>query len=221
MHSLERYSGAKRRIVRPKFCCVSDREVCAIASSSRSDCGVIRRSNPPIRSDFLSAKLSSVSTNDIRIISAPRQRSQTPINSFVRQQTVRPLEPVLSPYGYKKAASGVPDAAGRNAIPNLLECDIHPGPGHTEVFLRSIHEIPAEITDPADMRCKANFQAAADLAQRLRLATCMTNRLESVESFSRFSNEPVDWPLAAAKDRAASTKNVWRKARAVDRITQR
>src|SRR5438094_9837376 len=69
MHSFERYSGANRRIVRPKFCVVSVREVCAIASSSRSDVGAMRRSKRSVSSDFLKARLSNVPTNDIIIIS--------------------------------------------------------------------------------------------------------------------------------------------------------
>src|SRR5438094_8721223 len=79
MHSLERYRGANRRIVRPKFCSVSAREVCAIASNSRSDFGAIRCSNRLTSSDFFRARLSRVSTNGITIISCPCPRSQTQI----------------------------------------------------------------------------------------------------------------------------------------------
>jgi hypothetical protein len=48
----------------------------------------------------------------------------------------------------------------------------------------------------------------------------MTGRPDHVETFSGFLYKSVDWPLATAKDRAAATKKVRRKARAVDRVTQ-
>src|SRR5450756_2738486 len=101
-----------------------------------------------------------------------------------------------------------------------LKGEIYACASHTKVVLRPINEIPAEITDPADMRRKANFQAAAHLTQRFRLAICMTNRLDNVKSFSRLTKSLVDLPLAATKNGAATAKNVGRKARARDRITQ-
>src|SRR5581483_12199350 len=78
MHSLERYSGANKRIVRPKFRRVSEREACANASSSWSDFGAIRCSKRSTSFDLRSAKLSRVSTNDIKIISDVCERSQIP-----------------------------------------------------------------------------------------------------------------------------------------------
>src|SRR5437660_8156508 len=48
----------------------------------------------------------------------------------------------------------------------------------------------------------------------------MTLGVANVEAFILVSDEHIVWPLAAAKDRAASAKNVRRKARAVERITQ-
>src|SRR5438876_2795272 len=75
------------------------------------------------------------------------------------------------------------------------------------------------------MRGETNFQTAAHLADSLRLAICMTNCLENVETLAPlvnkpFANKPIDRPLAATKDSAATAKNVGRKARAMDRITQ-
>ena len=32
-----------------------------------------------------------------------------------------------------------------------LEREIHAGADHTEIIFRAVHEIPAEITDPADV----------------------------------------------------------------------
>src|SRR5437763_14839580 len=88
MHSLERYRGANRRIVRPKFCSVSAREVCAIASNSRSDFGAIRCSNRLTSSDLFRARLSRVSTNGITIISCPCQRSQTQIANKQKRRLI-------------------------------------------------------------------------------------------------------------------------------------
>jgi hypothetical protein len=53
---------------------------------------------------------------------------------------------------YEKAASGIPDTATKNVRANGLEREIHAGADHTKIVIRAVHEIPAEITDPADMR---------------------------------------------------------------------
>src|SRR5437588_10277261 len=105
-----------------------------------------------------------------------------------------------------------------------LEGEIHAGADHAEVVVRTIHKIPAEVTDPADMRGDTHFQAAADLAHCARLAVCMTNRLKNVEALaplgdgSSFALPPIDRPLAATKDGAAAAKAIRSKAGAVDRI---
>jgi hypothetical protein len=52
----------------------------------------------------------------------------------------------------KKAASGLPDAALANAFVNALEREIHAGANHAKIVIWTVHEIPAEITDPADVR---------------------------------------------------------------------
>ncbi len=70
----------------------------------------------------------------------------------------------------KKAAFGCPNAALRNCGWSILEGEIHPGPHHAKVVLRTVNKVPTEITDPADVRRKANFEAATDLADCLRLA---------------------------------------------------
>ena len=84
----------------------------------------------------------------------------------------------------QKAASGCSGRRCSKCYCRCLEGEIHAGADHAEVVVRPIHEIPAEITDPADMRGEADFQAAADLADCLRLAICVTSRLENVEAFS-------------------------------------
>ena len=52
----------------------------------------------------------------------------------------------------KKAASGIPDAAIANALVDGLEREIHACADHTKIIVWAVHEIPAEITDPADVR---------------------------------------------------------------------
>src|SRR5512132_4097047 len=48
----------------------------------------------------------------------------------------------------------------------------------------------------------------------------MTGRGDDIESFSRLNKPLVDSLLAPAKDPTSSAKNVWRKARAMDGVTQ-
>src|SRR5437867_1020803 len=196
-------------MVRPKFCSVNTREICAIASSSSSDFSVIRYSNRWTSSDLLRAKLSKVSTNDINTISGAYQRSQTPI---------APDQGNLSAerFAYKKRRrSEHPNAALRNCGWSILEGEIHPGPHHAEVVLRTVNKVPTEITDPADVRRKANFEAATDLANCLGLGVGVKIR-QNVRVFTVRKRIP----FTTAKDRTASAKNVRRKARAVEGITQ-
>ena len=52
----------------------------------------------------------------------------------------------------KKAAPGIPDAALANAFVNGLERESHARADHTKIIVWAVHEIPTEITDPADVR---------------------------------------------------------------------
>src|SRR5438067_10051864 len=61
-----------------------------------------------------------------------------------------------------------------------LEGEIYAGPDHPEVVLRSIDEIPAEITDPTNVRGEANFHAAADLSDCSRLGIGLFSANNSV-----------------------------------------
>src|SRR4029077_7991864 len=72
----------------------------------------------------------------------------------------------------KKAASVVPDAAVAKCY-CCLESEVHAGAHHAEVIVRTIHKIPAEVTDPADMRGQADFHTAADLTDCPRLTAGM------------------------------------------------
>src|SRR5207247_5685177 len=138
----------------------------------------------------------------------PAVRKQQSILGFQRTQSaVRWFEDHRNlSCTYKKAASSVLDAAGANAIANGLEGEIHTRADHAEIVLRPIHEIPAKVADPADMRGEANFHAAADLPDRPRLAICMTGRGDIVESFSRLDQPLLDSLLAPANvDSATAT----------------
>ena len=107
----------------------------------------------------------------------------------------------------KKTASDISDAALANTILGLLEREINPGADHAKVVVRSVHKIPTEIADPANVRGHANFHAAADLADCSRLGTGLFSANDSIV------HNNVR-PFAPTKDSAASTKNVGREARA-------
>jgi len=135
----------------------------------------------------------------------PAVRKQQSILGFQRTQSaVRWFEDHRNlSCTYKKAASSVLDAAVANAIANGLEGEIHTCADHAEIVLRPIHKIPAEVTDPADMRGEADFHAAADLPDRPRL-TVGVKISEDVGVFTirkRIS-------FAPAEDRTASAKKV-------------
>src|SRR6266436_993678 len=114
------------------------------------------------------------------------------------------------------AASGTSQTPPPQVQLSILEREINSGTRHAEVIFRTVDKVPAEITDPTDVRSDTDFQAAADLADSLARRTCMTSCHDLVEAFSRFSDKHILRPLAAAKDHAASAKNVRRKARAVE-----
>ena len=95
-----------------------------------------------------------------------------------------------------------------------LEGEIYAGANHPEVVLRSIDEIPAEITDPANVRGESNFHAAADLPDCPRLGTGLFSANDSVV------HDDVR-PFAATKNSAGSAKKVRRESRAGNRVAQR
>ena len=102
---------------------------------------------------------------------------------------------------------------------SILEGEINSGPRHPKIVLRTVNKVPTEITDPADVRSETDFEAAADLANRLgrgigvKISENVTLRLKCFTVRKRI-------PFTAAKNRAAATEKVGRKARAVERITQ-
>ena len=102
-----------------------------------------------------------------------------------------------------------------------LKGEIHAGANHTEVVIRPIHKIPAEIAHPADVRRKPNFKATADLTNSSTFGACMTGRLNNVEAFSWFNKSLVNALLPPAKYPASTTENVRGEPRARDWITER
>src|SRR5215203_3374951 len=59
-------------MVRPKFCRVSARDLCARASNSASDFGAMSRSKCRTSADFSNASLSKISANDMRQLRGKR-----------------------------------------------------------------------------------------------------------------------------------------------------
>ena len=52
---------------------------------------------------------------------------------------------------YQKKAASDSNAAMTNVVVNSLEREIHASANHAKVIVGAIDEIPAEITDPANM----------------------------------------------------------------------
>src|SRR6476659_9989754 len=65
-----------------------------------------------------------------------------------------------------------------------LEREIHAGAHHAKIIVWAVHEIPAEIADPADVRSYADFHPTANLADCPRLGICMTSCRNDIETFS-------------------------------------
>src|SRR6266568_1549280 len=113
----------------PQFCSVSAREFRAIVSSSWSEFEVIRCSNRWTRSDFLRAKLSRVSTNDINITSCANKRSQTRIDRVKRTYSQRTVRVIVQgemrlPPRKTTAASGTSGRRRRKCNCRSLEREI-------------------------------------------------------------------------------------------------
>src|SRR5437588_4695308 len=150
------------------------------------------------------------------IISCAQQRSQTAIalaNLRLSVAAFRAFEN-LRRVCTKKAASETSDAALINTILGWLEREINSGANHSKVVMRPVHEIPAEIADPANVRGHANFHAAAVLADGPRLGAGLFSANDSVAH----NNTRL---FTATKDSAASTKNVRRESGARDWVAQR
>src|SRR5713101_5084 len=120
-----------------------------------------------------------------------------------------------SPMKKQTAASSPSGRRRRKCDCRSLEREINPAAHHSEVIVPTVDKVPAEIIYPADVGSETDFEAAADLADSF----CLSAGVYITENVRAITVEKCI-PFAAAKDRAATTENVGRKARAVERITQ-
>src|SRR4030095_2541428 len=126
-----------------------------------------------------------------------------------------------APTRTKKAASGAVRTPQYQICGRRLKCEIHACANHAEVVVRPIYKIPTEVTDPTDVRRKADLHAAANLTECLGLAARETLRLDNIKGFAKLADAHIFWPLPATKNTATASKDVWRKPGARNWITQR
>ena len=103
---------------------------------------------------------------------------------------------------------------------SILEGEIETAAHHAKVVLRTIDHVPAEISDPADMRSEAEFDATAELAKRPRLSFL---RGFLYEHFAReITNErKSSHAPATTENPAATTETVRGPTAARNRVTER
>src|SRR5579885_510319 len=182
-----------------------------MASSSWSDFGAMSCSKRLTRSDFFSARLSRVPAKDIRIISCRQLFWQTAIAARL---VVALSGPNNDSFRKKSGARNLSDAAfSKCDWRTFLEGEVHASADHAEVVVRPVHKIPAEVADPANVRREANFDAAADLANRPGFRTGLLCANHAVV------HNHVG-PLAAAENAAAPAEDVRRETRARYRVSQ-
>src|SRR5206468_10439800 len=107
-----------------------------------------------------------------------------------------------------------PVRAGRRVSKGVWGClksEIYTGADHTEIVFRTIHEIPAEITDPPDMWRKTYFKSTPDLTERLGLGSCEAFGLDDVKAFSGSNDAYIFRSLATTKNGPTAPENIWRK----------
>src|SRR5205823_636870 len=127
-------------------------------------------------------------------------------NNFVRI-------PAFATADHKEAASVCAGRRRSKCYCCCLESEVHAGADHAKVVMGPVHKVPAEVTDPADMRGETDFQAAADLGYCLRLGIGVLGANKTL-----FEHDVVS--LAAAKDAATATEDVRCEPGARNRITQ-
>src|SRR4029453_131880 len=134
---------------------------------------------------------------------SPLRQLHQPFCCFARKSTANPVQ--------KKRRPKLRTPLLANAILCPLEREINPSANHAKVVLRSVHKVPTEIADPANVRGEPNFHAAADLADCPGLGTGLFSANDSVIH----NNIRL---FAATKDSAAPTENVRRETRAGNRV---
>src|SRR4029077_9440135 len=114
-------------------------------------------------------------------------------------------------------------AAGQRWYPS--ECEIYPSPNHAKVVVWTIHYIPTKIVYPADIRCKANFDATAKFPDCLCLGIARaSSRFAKIKRPARWPREPRHCnkmcPFAPTKNAAAAREQVRCKTGARNWITK-
>src|ERR1043166_8436163 len=95
-----------------------------------------------------------------------------------------------------------------------LEREVETGTGHSEVVLRTLHDIPAEIVLPTEMRGESNFETATDLAHCMAIVV-------AVDPDGCACGIENDRVVSVTPDSAATDPNIRGKPRAVHREAQR
>jgi hypothetical protein len=104
----------------------------------------------------------------------------------------------------------------------ILERECQTGSDHSEVIVRSVDHIPAEIVRPANVRGNAEFQPATELADRLGRGAMVDGMIKRYRDFTGATKSVQDnfVALATTPDHTTARPNIRRKARARDRITK-
>src|SRR5947209_3888422 len=98
-----------------------------------------------------------------------------------------------------------------------LEREVYPAPDHAEIIVRTVHDVPAEIVDPADVASEPNLETSANLAHQLCLAVAV--RRDKRGSGRARADNTIS--LTAAEDPAEPAEYVGRESGTADWITKR
>src|SRR5436190_10528148 len=104
----------------------------------------------------------------------------------------------------------------------ILERECQTGSDHSEVIVRSVDHIPAEIVRPANVRRNAEFQPATKLADRLGRGAVVDGMIKRYRDFTGATESVQDnfVALATTPDHTTARPNIRRNAGARDRITK-
>src|SRR5438874_12648911 len=102
----------------------------------------------------------------------------------------------------------------------ILKCEIETAPDHAEVVVRPINNVPAKITQPANVSRKAHFEAAAELPDSFSVPIAPLGCNALHRKTGKRPGDGDDVALAAVKDGAPGRPGIRRKASAVNRIAQ-
>ena len=131
----------------------------------------------------------------------------------------QPLSDGVRPFTHrgicKKNAGKIFPGVFNCTLRNALEGKRDAAPDHPEIILRSVEPVPAEVSHDADVSGEAKFKATACFSFQHRIiVVAMIRDLEDI--FRRFGEDG----MRSAKSATYPAKNVRRKTRAADRISQ-